>query len=61
MPETRRKDDPELREGTVRIVRETGAALLVVARGRGSGRGCRAPDLAGPGRECGDGARQELR
>lgn len=32
MPETRRKYDPEFREGAVRIVRETGKSIAEVAR-----------------------------
>ncbi len=32
MPETRRKYDPEFREGAVRIVRETGKSIAQVAR-----------------------------
>ena len=32
MPETRRRYDPEFREGAVRIVRETGKSVAEVAR-----------------------------
>ena len=35
MPETRRRLDRELREGAVRIVRETGKPIAQVARDRG--------------------------
>ena len=43
MPETRRKYDPEFREGAVRIVRETGKSIAQVARDLG----IKAGDLMG--------------
>jgi transposase len=48
MSEIRRKYDPEFREGAVRIVRETGKPIAVVARDLGVHPG-HLGQLGGPG------------